>query len=79
MNNGIWVSKEDLMQEQSFLQSAEQEFSIENIDQTDGTWETNRRDFLKLLGFGLGAATLAASCEIPVKKVIPYFTILIFL
>jgi len=74
MNNGIWVSKEDLMQEQSFLQSAEKEFSIENIDQTDGKWETNRRDFLKLLGFGLGAATLAASCEIPVKKAIPYVT-----
>ena len=62
------------MQEQSFLQSAEKEFSIENIDQTDGKWETNRRDFLKLLGFGLGAATLAASCEIPVKKAIPYVT-----
>ena len=62
------------MQEQSFLQSAEQEFSIENIDQTDGKWETNRRDFLKSHGFGLGAATLAASCEIPVKKAIPYVT-----
>jgi hypothetical protein len=33
-----------------------------------------RRDFLKLLGFGLGAATVAASCEIPVKKAIPYVT-----
>ncbi len=73
-DNGIWVSTEDLMREESFLQSAEKEFSIENIDQTDGKWETNRRDFLKLLGFGLGAATLAASCEIPVKKAIPYVT-----
>ena len=73
-DNGIWVSTEDLMREESFLQSAEKEFSIENIDQTDGKWETNRRDFLKLLGFGLGAATIAASCEIPVKKAIPYVT-----
>ncbi len=73
-DNGIWVSTEDLMREDAFLQSAEKEFSIENIDQTDGKWETNRRDFLKLLGFGLGAATLAASCEIPVKKAIPYVT-----
>ena len=73
-DNGIWVSTEDLMREESFLQSAEKEFSIENIDQTDGQWETNRRDFLKLLGFGLGAATVAASCEIPVKKAIPYVT-----
>ena len=72
-DNGIWVSADDLMREESFLQSAEKEFSVDNVDQTDGHWETNRRDFLKLLGFGLGAATLA-SCEIPVKKVIPYVT-----
>lgn len=32
---------------------------------------TNRRDFLKFLGFGLGAATLAA-CETPVIKSIPF-------
>src|SRR3982750_1672324 len=31
-----------------------------------------RRDFLKYLGFSTAAATLAASCKIPVKKVIPY-------
>jgi MoCo/4Fe-4S cofactor protein with predicted Tat translocation signal len=73
-DNGIWVSTEDLTRDESFLQSADKEFSIENIDQTDGQWETNRRDFLKLLGFGLGAATIAASCEIPVKKAIPYVT-----
>ncbi len=72
-DNGIWVSADDLMREESFLQSAEKEFSVDNVDQTDGKWETNRRDFLKLLGFGLGAATIA-SCEIPVKKVIPYVT-----
>jgi molybdopterin-containing oxidoreductase family iron-sulfur binding subunit len=74
MNNGIWVSTEDLMREESFLQSAEKEFSVENVDQTDGKWEASRRDFLKLMGFGLGAATIAASCEIPVKKAIPYVT-----
>lgn len=72
--NGIWVSTEDLTREASFLQSAEREFTVENIDQTDGKWQTNRRDFLKLMGFGLGAATIAASCEIPVKKAIPYVT-----
>jgi MoCo/4Fe-4S cofactor protein with predicted Tat translocation signal len=30
-----------------------------------------RRDFLKLMGFGVAAATLAA-CETPVRKAIPY-------
>lgn len=73
-NNGIWVSTEDLNRDEQFLQSAEREFSVENIDQIDGKWEASRRDFLKLLGFGLGAATVAASCEIPVKKAIPYVT-----
>ena len=31
-----------------------------------------RRDFLKYVGFSTAAATLAASCEVPVRKAIPY-------
>ncbi len=31
-----------------------------------------RRDFLKYLGFSTAAATLAASCEMPVRKAVPY-------
>jgi molybdopterin-containing oxidoreductase family iron-sulfur binding subunit len=34
--------------------------------------DTNRRDFLKTLGFTVGAATIAAGCSIPEKKSIPY-------
>lgn len=71
-DNGIWVGAEDLMRDEAFAQSSQNEFSVENIDQTDGKWAASRRDFLKLMGFGLGAATIAASCEIPVKKAIPY-------
>lgn len=33
---------------------------------------TSRRDFLKYLGFSTVAATIAASCEMPVRKAIPY-------
>ncbi len=33
---------------------------------------TPRRDFLKYLGFSTAAAMLAASCELPVRKAIPY-------
>ena len=73
-DNGIWVGTEDLMRDEAFAQSSQSEFSVENIDQTDGKWQSSRRDFLKLMGFGLGAATIAASCEIPVKKAIPYVT-----
>lgn len=34
--------------------------------------KANRRDFLKMLGFSIGYATLAQSCEQPVRKAIPY-------
>lgn len=33
---------------------------------------TNRRDFLKAMGFSVSAAALAASCEIPTKYAAPY-------
>ncbi len=73
-NNGIWVSAEDLQREESLLLQTEQEFSVANIADESGVggWETNRRDFLKMLGFGLGAATVAASCTTPIKKAIPF-------
>ncbi|MGZ8561278.1 MAG: TAT-variant-translocated molybdopterin oxidoreductase [Flavisolibacter sp.] len=34
--------------------------------------KTPRRDFLKYLGFSTAAATLAASCEMPVRKAMPF-------
>lgn len=34
--------------------------------------ETPRRDFLKYVGFSTLAATVAASCEMPVRKAIPF-------
>lgn len=34
--------------------------------------KTPRRDFLKYLGFSTAAAAVAASCEMPVKKAIPF-------
>ncbi|MBS1593618.1 MAG: TAT-variant-translocated molybdopterin oxidoreductase [Bacteroidetes bacterium] len=37
---------------------------------TKGT--TSRRDFLKMLGFSTTAAVVAAGCEMPVRKSIPY-------
>lgn len=32
----------------------------------------NRRDFLKMFGFSIASAAIAASCEQPVRKAIPY-------
>ncbi len=43
---------------------------VENADGID--LKSNRRDFLKMMGFGLGAATVAAACEIPRKYAVPY-------
>ena len=40
-------------------------------DESAGSANTSRRDFLKLLGFSTAAVTLAA-CEAPVIKTIPY-------
>jgi MoCo/4Fe-4S cofactor protein with predicted Tat translocation signal len=74
----IWVSPQDLRNDPEVLAAAKREFPedtmVEALGQEDTMerLETSRRDFLKYLGFGLGAATVAASCEIPVKKAIPY-------
>jgi len=56
------------------LRVAEGEFSTDGIpkEEIESKSYTSRRDFLKLLGFGVGYATLAASCEMPVNKAIPY-------
>lgn len=40
-------------------------------DNLSGT-KTPRRDFLKYMGFSTAAAVVAASCEMPVHKAIPY-------
>lgn len=77
-NQGIWIGEKDLTRDPDFIAIASQEFADENLLETLGdekvatNLESTRRDFLKYLGFGLGAATLAASCEVPVKRAIPY-------
>lgn len=70
-NNDIWVGVDQLNNTEEYNRLAEQEFQQQDSEKN---WElnANRRDFLKYLGFGLGAATMAASCDIPVKNAIPY-------
>lgn len=71
-----WRGLEELTNEAEFVKYAHREFGDapttdeKGEDIIDGT-NTNRRDFLKVLGFGVSAVTLAA-CEAPVKKTIPY-------
>lgn len=76
-NQEIWVGVEDLSNDKKFIELAiaHQEFPetlTEAVQQDGEGFTANRRDFLKYLGFGVGAATVAASCEIPVKRAIPY-------
>ena len=74
-NQQVWIGVEDLTNDKAFVEQANQEFPAKLTDalqQEDGSFTANRRDFLKYLGFGVGAATIAASCEIPVKRAIPY-------
>lgn len=72
--DNIWVGQMDLNHEEEFLHTLDQEFADDQVEYAAQavSLSGNRRDFLKLLGFGLGAATVAAGCDIPVKKAIPY-------
>ena len=74
-NKRYWRGLEELRNDEKFVKDASSEF-------TDGPTEsryeslvdgvgTHRRDFLKVLGFGMAAVSLAA-CEAPVKRAIPY-------
>jgi MoCo/4Fe-4S cofactor protein with predicted Tat translocation signal len=76
-NKKYWNSLEQLEGNATFVETSQNEFTeklpIEALldsQDTDPTI-TNRRDFLKFMGFSVAAATLAA-CETPVVKSIPY-------
>src|SRR3954464_11973251 len=72
-----WKGLEELNNSPEFVQKAGQEFAeqipVEEFlgDENLNAGGTNRRDFLKFLGFSVTAASLAA-CETPVYKTIPY-------
>jgi len=68
-----WQSFGELHLTQSFQDKAANEFQEDlPIEVSDEAARTPRRDFLKYLGFSTAAATLAASCEMLVKKSIPF-------
>ncbi len=77
MSNKYWQSFAELNNNERFQKEAKDEFKeelpfedLEDKGLLDA--KTPRRDFLKYLGFSTAAATLAASCEVPVRKAIPY-------
>ena len=70
-----WSGLEDLNNIATNKAVVENEFKEElPFDLSDNLFNatTPRRDFLKFLGYSTVAATLVASCEMPVRKAIPY-------
>lgn len=76
-NKRYWKGIEELKNETSFVKNIHNEFgNMPSEDDSKGNSivdgvGTHRRDFLKMLGFGVAAVSLAA-CEAPVKNAIPY-------
>lgn len=77
MEKKYWKGVEELRNDAEFVRLKNNEF-FEHIPvdealgkKADNNDLTPRRDFLKFLGFGVAAASLAA-CEAPVRKSIPY-------
>ncbi|MFA6085480.1 TAT-variant-translocated molybdopterin oxidoreductase [Mucilaginibacter sp.] len=76
-NKKYWKGLEELNKTPEFVEKNKHEFAepipIEEILSGSGlSSKTPRRDFLKALGFGVGAVTLAACQKVPVHKSIPY-------
>ena len=76
-NKKYWKGLEELNNTPEFVENNKHEFAepipIEEVLESGGLMgKTPRRDFLKALGFGVGAVTLAACQKVPVRKSIPY-------
>ncbi len=76
-NKKYWKGLEELNKTPEFVEKNKSEFAepipIEDVLTGGGlAGTTPRRDFLKALGFGVGAVTLAACQKVPVHKSIPY-------
>jgi MoCo/4Fe-4S cofactor protein with predicted Tat translocation signal len=71
-----WQNFGDLNNSEEFKKEQKDEFKEElPLADLDGKLldaQTPRRDFLKYVGFSTAAAIVAASCEMPVRKTVPY-------
>ncbi|MDQ3073485.1 MAG: TAT-variant-translocated molybdopterin oxidoreductase, partial [Bacteroidota bacterium] len=72
-----WKGLDELHQDPEFQKQRNNEFAEklplnEVIRENELGLTASRRDFLKMMGFGISAATLAACTRTPIKKAIPY-------
>jgi molybdopterin-containing oxidoreductase family iron-sulfur binding subunit len=63
-----WKGIPQLKNDPSFVKNADAEFVDLGVQEDPGH---SRRDFLKMMGFSVAAASVAA-CEAPIRKAIPY-------
>jgi len=71
MNNTkktYWKGLQELKNDPAFVKHADKEFVDLGVEADP---RHTRRDFLKMMGFSVAAASLAA-CEAPIRKAIPY-------
>lgn len=75
MEKKYWQSLEDYKEYKKNAALAKTdvvpEFSIEGLDESEIAGTSSRRDFLKMLGFSVGAVAMVSSCQMPVRKAIP--------
>ena len=64
-----WKGIEQLANHPEFVKHAHHEFAPDPGPEEDTGH--SRRDFMKMMGFGMATVTLAA-CEAPVRKAIPF-------
>ena len=74
-NKKYWTSLDELNETPQYKEQASKEFNfkteaVEAEEENNGG--TNRRDFLKAMGFSVSVAALASACKIPTHKAIPY-------
>ncbi|MCS7085446.1 MAG: TAT-variant-translocated molybdopterin oxidoreductase, partial [Bacteroidia bacterium] len=70
-----WTSYQQLENEKdpSYLKRANKEFAEDPfLEALDEATASNRRDFLKLFGFGVGTSAVLAACSTPVRYALPY-------
>ncbi|MEP7277554.1 MAG: TAT-variant-translocated molybdopterin oxidoreductase [Bacteroidota bacterium] len=72
MSKKYWQNFGELNNSEAFQKNAKDEFREALPFEELGDATTPRRDFLKYVGFSTAAAAIAAGCEVPFKKVIPY-------
>ncbi|MBS1682740.1 MAG: TAT-variant-translocated molybdopterin oxidoreductase [Bacteroidetes bacterium] len=63
-----WKGLAQLKNDSNYVKHADKEFVDLGVEENPGH---SRRDFLRMMGFSVAAASLAA-CEAPVRKAIPY-------